>query len=136
MKKVVLDTNVVISALLFGGGTARLVSLWQTGEFSWLASAAIIQEYARVLAYPKFKLAEAEIRELLNEDILPFVTAVRVGKVPRVIRQDPSDDGFLACALTGKADAIVSGDHHLLELTRYREIPILDVRTFLSNLIG
>src|ERR1019366_2899671 len=71
VKKVVLDTNVVISALLFGGETARLVSLWQTGAFSWLASAAIIQEYARVLAYPKFKLAEAEIRELLNEDILP-----------------------------------------------------------------
>ena len=136
MKKVVLDTNVVISALLFGGETARLVSLWQTGAFSWLASAAIIQEYARVLAYPKFKLAEAEIRELLNEDILPFVTAVRFGKVPRVIRQDPSDDEFLACALTGKADAIVSGDHHLLELKRYREIPILDVRTFLSNLKG
>ena len=136
MKKVVLDTNVVISALLFGGETVRLVSLWQTGAFSWLASAAIIQEYARVLAYPKFKLTEAEIRELLNEDILPFVTAVRVGKVPRVIRQDPSDDEFLACALTGKADAIVSGDHHLLELKRYREIPILDVRTFLSNLKG
>jgi len=53
-----------------------------------------------------------------------------------VIRQDPSDDEFLACALTGKADAIVSGDHHLLELKRYREIPILDVRTFLSNLKG
>jgi len=136
VKKVVLDTNVVISALLFGGETVRLVSLWQTGAFSWLASAAIIQEYARVLAYPKFKLTEAEIRELLNEDILPFVTAVRVGKVPRVIRQDPSDDEFLACALTGKADAIVSGDHHLLELKRYREIPILDVRTFLSNLKG
>ena len=136
MKKVVLDTNVVISALLFGGETVRLVRLWQTGAFSWLASAAIIQEYARVLAYPKFKLTEAEIRELLNEDILPFVTAVRVGKVPRVIRQDPSDDEFLACALTGKADAIVSGDHHLLELKRYREIPILDVRTFLSNLKG
>jgi len=136
VKKVVLDTNVVISALLFRRETARLVSLWQAGAFRWLASAAIIQEYARVLAYPKFKLTEAEIRELLNEDILPFVTAVRVGKVPRVIRQDPSDDEFLACALAGQAEAIVSGDHHLLELKRYREILILDVRTFLSNLKG
>jgi len=134
VKRVVLDTNVVISALLFGGETARLVSLWQNDAFYWLASAAVVKEYARVLAYPKFRLTDTEIRELLNEEILPFVTAVRVGKVPRVVRQDPSDDEFLACAFQGQADALVSGDHHLLELETYRSIPILNVKTFLSNL--
>ncbi len=133
MKKVVFDTNVVVSALLFGGETSQLVPVWQSGILEWLASAAMIQEYARVLAYPKFKLTEAEILELLNEDILPFISAVKVDRVHPVIRQDPSDDHFLACALTGKADAIVSGDHHLLNLKNYHNIPILNVRMFLQK---
>ena len=133
VKKAVLDTNIVASALLFGGEPARLTALSQNGQIEWLASAAIIQEYTRVLAYPKFSLTEAEIRELLNEDILPFITAVRVGKVPAVIRQDPSDDHFLACALAGKADVVVSGDHHLLDLGAYHGIPIVNAKTFLKE---
>jgi len=134
LKTAVLDTNVVVSALLFGGETARLVALWQSNAFALLASAAIIEEYARVLSYPKFQLTDAEIREMLNEDILPFVTPVRVKKIPRVNSKDPSDDKFLACAVVGKADAIVSGDHHVLELRAYRSISILPVQAFLKTI--
>ena len=132
--KVVLDTNVVVSSLLFKGSSQQLVPLWQSGAFEWLASAAIIREYTRALAYPKFQLNDEEVRELLNEDILPFVTAIAVSDAPEVIKEDPSDDQFLACPVCGHADLIVSGDQHLLKLARHQNIPILTLRAFLERL--
>lgn len=90
-------------------------------------------EYARVLAYPKFKLTEREISALLGEDILPFILPVKVASVLAVVKADPSDDKFLACAKSGKAHALVSGDSHLLALKTYDSMPILDVRGFLER---
>ena len=98
-----------------------------------LASADMIREYARVLAYPKFKLAAGDIRSILHEELLPFVTPVKVGSTAKVVAEDPSDDKFLACAVSGKADVLVSGDGHLLKLKAYRRIPIVDLRTFLDQ---
>lgn len=133
VKHVVLDTNVLVSALLFTGVSSRLVELWQSGRIELLASGQMIREYTRVLAYPKFKLGTEESLGLLREEILPFITPVSVSKVLPIIKEDPSDDEFLACALEGKADAIVSGDKHLLSLENYRGIPIFDVRMFLER---
>lgn len=131
--RVVLDTNVVISALLFGGKAGDVIPLWQSSRFQWLASKDIVREYARVLSYPKFRLEEQDIRELLNEEILPFVTPVHVRRTPRVIAKDPSDDKFLACAVAGRAETIVSGDRHLLDLRSYQRIPIVTLAAFLSD---
>ena len=134
LKRLVLDTNVLVSSLLFKGPSAQLPALWQNGAINLLASAAIIQEYARALAYPKFGLSDAEIREILNDDLLPFITPVRVSQVPDVIKDDPPDNEFLACAIAGQADAIVSGDRHLLGLTACQHIPILTLRSLLDAL--
>jgi len=131
--RVVLDTNVVVSALLFGGRAGDIISLGQSSRLKWLASKDIIREYARVLSYPKFHLEEQDIRELLNEEILPFVMPVRVRHTPPVIAKDPSDNKFLACAVAGRADRIVSGDRHLLDLRSYRSIPIVTLATFLAD---
>ena len=67
--RVVLDTNTVISALLFSGTAARLVGVWQSRHIAVLLSRAILQEYLRVMAYPKFRLGTAEIRGLLEEEL-------------------------------------------------------------------
>lgn len=134
LKRVVLDTNVLVSSLLFSGVSSRLVGLWQGGAFEPVASGAMVREYTRVLAYPKFKLSKEEALGLLKEEVLPFLVPVTVHRVLPVIKEDPADDQFLACALAGKADAIVSGDKHLLNLGHYREIPILTVRQFLERL--
>jgi uncharacterized protein len=76
--RVVLDTNVVLSALMFGGGaTARVRQAWQTGRLLPLASTATVQELMRVLAYPKFKPSADDQRELLA-DYLPFAEVVNV----------------------------------------------------------
>jgi putative PIN family toxin of toxin-antitoxin system len=122
--RIVVDTNVLVSGLLFGGVPGRLIELGGQGRLRIVATHALLQEYIRVLAYPKFKLTKAEIRGLLDEVILPLVEAVRVDEAPAVISADPSDDKFLAAAVAGSADAVVSGDRHLLALRAYRGIPI------------
>jgi len=132
--RAVLDTNIVISALLFEGPVQTVVSAWQRQGFVLLASQALVAEYVRVLHYPKFRLTTEEIRVLVADDLLPFITPVKVTKTPRVIRTDPADNHVLACAVAGRAQVIVSGDHHLLELTQYHTIPILSLREFLQRL--
>ena len=116
--RVALDTNVVLSALVFGGGVAgRLRGLWQQGIFVPLASTATAQELVRVLAYPKFGLSRADQDELLA-DYLPYTTTVRVPQPPlRVpVCRDPQDAPFLHLAVAGKAHMLVSGDKDLLAL--------------------
>lgn len=131
--RVVLDTNTLVSALLFSGTTSRLVALWQSRQITVLVSKPILQEYLRVLAYPKFRLTEDEIRGLIEEELLPFVEAVRVKRHLAIVRRDPEDDKFLECAVTGRAEYIITGDRHLRELGSYREITILTVGEFLRR---
>jgi putative PIN family toxin of toxin-antitoxin system len=131
--RVVLDTNAVISALLFSGVSSKLVSLWQNGLITPLLSRPILDEYLRVLSYPKFELSEKEIKELIQEEILPFAEVVRPKRRLRVVRRDPSDNKFLECAVAGKASVIISGDKDLLSLGRYRRVRIQSPAQFLAD---
>ena len=132
MIRAVLDTNVVISALILRGPTNRLADLWHAKKFKWIVSKAIVTEYFRVLAYPKFQLQLEEVKKLAQKHVLPFVSPVTVTQVPSIIREDPSDDIFLACAKTGRCDYLVSGDMHLRSLKQYEGIPILTANEFLK----
>jgi uncharacterized protein len=132
--KVVIDTNVIISALLFGGIPGGLMRLWKSGRIKPLASKEIIDEYIKVLAYPKFELSEVEINYILYNEILPYFDMIKIKDSPVIIKVDPSDDKFIHCAKAGKAIAIVSGDQHLLSLKSYQEIKILTPTKFLDNL--
>jgi putative PIN family toxin of toxin-antitoxin system len=131
--RVVLDTNALVSALLFSGVSSKLVSLWQNGLIAPLLSREILDEYLRVLSYPKFALSEEEIKELIQEEILPFAEVVKPKKRLRVVQRDPSDNKFLECAVAGKADVIISGDKDLLSLGRYRQIRIQSPAQFLAD---
>ncbi len=93
--RVVLDTNVLVSALLFTGISSEIVPLWQSGAVTVLLSRGILDEYLRVLSYPKFQLSEAEIKSLIQEELLPYVEVVNPRKRLRVVKGDPSDDKFL-----------------------------------------
>ncbi len=132
--RVVLDTNVIISALLFTGRTSDLTPLWQAGEITPLVSREILDEYIQVLAYPKFHLTENEIRSLIEEEVLPYVQVVKPRKRLNVVRRDPSDDKFIECAVAGKSLVIVSGDKDLLSLETYRNISIMTPVQFLESL--
>ena len=116
--RVVLDTNVVLSALVFGGGQAGRLRLgWQQGVFVPLASTATAQELVRVLAYPKFRLSKQEREELLA-DYLPHAQTVRIAQPPPSVTtcRDPLDVPFMHLAVAGGAQMLVSGDRDLLAL--------------------
>ena len=116
--RVVLDTNVVLSALVFGAGPAGRLRLgWQQGFFVPLVSTATVQELIRVLAYPKFGLSRLEQDELLA-DYLPHTQAVRIPDPPPTVPncRDPLDVPFMHLAVAGKAKVLVSGDRDLLAL--------------------
>ena len=131
--RVVLDTNAVVSALLLSGISSELVSLWQKGLMTLLLSREILDEYLRVFSYPKFELTEEEIKELIQEEILPYAEVVKPKRRLRVVQRDPSDDKFIECAVAGKARVIISGDKDLLSLGRYRQIRILSPAKFLAD---
>ena len=92
----------------------------------------MVQEYLRVLEYPKFQLELQEIQEIWESEILPYLAPVTVKNTPSVIKADPSDDHFLACAKTGRADYLVSGDKHLLVLNVYDQTKIVPLKAFLE----
>ncbi len=129
--KVVVDTNVVISALLFGGTPGKLIALWQSGAIKSVASKEIVDEYLRVLTYPKFQLYEEEINYLLYQEILPFFDIIDVQQGPQILEKDPQDDKFIRCALAANAINIISGDQHLLTLKSYQKIKILSPADFI-----
>lgn len=129
--RVVLDTNLVLSALVFGGTTAKLRLAWQDNRFTPLASKATITELIRVLAYPKFQLTPSEQKELLA-DYLPFCeTVVMPNSLPQVPDcRDPFDAPFLVLAMVGKANYLVTGDRDLLEITEGFSCPIVTAEQF------
>jgi putative PIN family toxin of toxin-antitoxin system len=134
--RVVLDTNVVLSALVFAGGPARQIrQAWQRGDFLPLASTATVKELVRVLAYPKFALADQEQEELLA-DYLPYVQTVRIPNPPPRVPEcrDVMDLPFMQLAVAGKAKVLVSGDRDLLaiadEFQRYSTCSIWSLERF------
>lgn len=134
MIRAVLDTNILVSGLLFTGAPSRLVSAWQASLLRPVVSAEILDEYLRVLAYPKFKLTTAEIRSLIEEELLPFVETVRVKQSTVKPLRDPDDAKFITCALAAGVRWLVSGDADLLELQRVESVQIVSVTTFLDHL--
>ena len=130
--RVVLDTNALISALLFGGQSGMLRELWKSGRIIPLVSKETFAEFRKVLSYPKSKLSQREIRSILNEEILPFVEAVETAEPVTGVCRDPHDDMLLAVAAGGGAEYLVSGDQNLLVLEHYGKTRIVTVTEFLS----
>ncbi len=125
--RLVLDTNTVVSALLFPQGRLSWIRLaWQAGQLVPLVSRPTASELIRVLAYPKFKLTEDEQSDLLA-DFLPWCNVVddSAAPEPQVTCRDPADLPFLRLALATRADALVSGDKDLLALKQSTAITII-----------
>jgi len=133
---VVIDTNVVISALFFGGTPGKLIPLWKSKKIRPHISRPIIDEYLRVLAYPKFQLSANEIHYILHQEILPWFEIVTVKTVPgpAIVSSDPSDDIFIRCAETAKVKTVISGDRHLLSMKSYVGIEFVSPAAFLKTI--
>jgi putative PIN family toxin of toxin-antitoxin system len=132
VKKVVLNTNVLISTLLFEGELSKLVELWQKGKIVPVISKDTFQELRSVLAYPKFSLSQEEINIIIGNEVLPHFEVVEVTKEVKGVCRDPADDKFISCALSACAGYIVSGDKDLCELNRYKSVRIVNPSDFLK----
>lgn len=131
--RVVLDTNCVISALLFSQQKmAWLRHGCQSGDFVPLVNKQTASELLRVLAYPKFKLTKAE-QALLLADFLPYAEIIPIIDAPDDLPtiRDPADQKFLTLAVIGKADALIAGDSDLLAIKNsFKLLPIMTLSEF------
>jgi putative PIN family toxin of toxin-antitoxin system len=130
--RIVLDTNIFISAVL-GGRLGVIVDEWKAGKFTLIITDAIAREYLDVINRPKFRIPENEIITT-TDYLLQTAEFVTTQEEISVIIADPTDNKFLEAAVAGKANLIVSGDRHLLELKSFREVPIITAREFITQL--
>lgn len=127
--RIVLDTNVALSALLWRGTPYRLLeAIRPQTHIGLVSSAALIAELADVLARPKTAKRLAAINLSARDVLADYLTAVELvepASVPRVVPTDPDDDQVIAAAVTAHATLIVSGDADLLDLTSFEGIRIV-----------
>jgi putative PIN family toxin of toxin-antitoxin system len=134
--KIVLDTNTVISGLLWKGAPRQILDLARSGSLTLFTSPELLAELANVLERKKFSarlaLAETNVDELVY-GYAALAKTIRPAKIKPMIKVDPDDDKVLACAKAAKAEIITSGDDHLLNLKEYEGIRILTVNQLLAE---
>jgi len=123
--KVVLDTNVLVSALLFRKETSKIVDLWKNMKIIPVLSKETFDEFKRVLEYPKFSLTNDEIKSIIYEEVFPFFEVIESKSRIEGVCKDPDDDKFISCAISAGADFIVSGDADLCNLKNYKSVRII-----------
>lgn len=138
MKKVVLDTNILVSRLISPKGVpAKIVKALQEKRFILVTSEELLSELKRTLNYPKikrnYKLEDRDINKYIK-NLSIFSELVSPKEKLRIIKDDPDDNRFIESAVSGKATYIVSGDKHLLELEEYEGIKLITPRQFLEEL--
>ncbi len=123
--KIVLNTNILISSLLFKGELSGIVDLWKEGRIIPMFSRETFREFKKVLEYPKFSLTRQEINLIIDEEVLPYFEIIEIIDKVRGVCRDGDDDKFIACAVNASADFIVSGDKDLLDIYEYKSIRII-----------
>jgi len=130
--KVILDTNVFVSGVFFTGPPYRILEAWRDGKLQLLISEDILKEYRRV--------GEVLANRFPSIDLQPLLALAAVKAEMSTSKhfdtplcEDPDDDMFITCALSGKCKMIVSGDKHLLKMSGYRGIKVLSPREFVDQ---
>jgi putative PIN family toxin of toxin-antitoxin system len=135
--RIVVDTNVALSGLLWRGPPRRILDLVRQQAVTLCTSATLVAELAEVIARPKFRgrvQAAGLSAALLVQDYARIAEFVEPDRLDAPASRDPDDDDVLACALAARADFIVSGDRDLLELGAFRNVPILSPADALAEL--
>jgi hypothetical protein len=132
---VVLDTSVIISALLSAEGPpAQIIDLWKAGVFDVAISTPLLDELKRALDYPQVKKFQKMTPDEINT-LLGRWSTISVYVEPEValevVEDDPDDNRVLECAVAAKVNYIISGDKHLLDLGEYRGIEVLPPAGFI-----
>jgi len=132
--KVVVDTNVLISGVFFGGMPSRVLEAWRDGKIDLVVSPDIVEEYRRVGEELAARFTGVSLAPLLA---LLVMTAeiIEPPGLPEQISKDPDDDKFIACALAGDCQFIISGDKDLLEVSGYQGVEVVAPREFLESFL-
>jgi putative PIN family toxin of toxin-antitoxin system len=132
--RAVIDTNITVSGLLFGGLPLKIIHAALARRFEWVTSPILMKELEQVLRSKKFALADHEI-EVLMAPILRVAEIIVPEKTITTIARCPADNRVLECAVEGRCSVIVSGDRRdLLSLKRYLHVDIMTARQFLDRL--
>lgn len=138
MIRAVIDTNVVVSAFISGRGVpAQIFRALHQDLFTLIVTEPILDEYSRALGYERVqrlhKLSSKQIAEAVNR-LQSFAVLVDPTYTPTVVKEDPDDDKFFACAIAGACQFIVSGDKRVLQVESYQEIQVVSPEEFLAHL--
>jgi putative PIN family toxin of toxin-antitoxin system len=133
MLRVVLDTNVLVSAIISDGKSRELLRRGIAKQFSIVTSDSLLKELVIVLRRPKFKTSEDEVHRIILA-LMRTAEVVSVKSKLRAVKEDPKDDMVIETAYDGSADVIVTGDSHLLALENFRGIKITTVEKMLACL--
>ena len=131
--KAVVDTNILVSGIFWGGKPEQVLNLWRNGELHLLVTKDILDEYLRVLDH----LGHLD-EDLVSDwtDHICKYSLVVLKTASTELCRDASDNKFLECAISARADCIISGDKDLLILETIQGIPILNPSQFLNRFIG
>lgn len=137
MKKVVLDTNTLISGILWDGNEAKVIEKAEKNEILLFISHKLLEELEGVLKREKFsrklEVKKYTVDEAVAKIALMAVLVETTHKID-VIKEDPEDNGVLECAMSANANIVISGDSHLLRLRSYSGINILSASEFLKKM--
>lgn len=132
--RVVLDTNVFVSAVFFGGPPGEILAAWRDGAVQLVLSAEIADEYRRVGARLAAQFPSVNLAPALHL-VLSRAMVVTPAPLSESVCRDPDDDKFIACALSAQAPYLVSGDGDLLAVSRFMGVTVLSPRNFVDTVL-
>ena len=135
--RIIADTNTVVSGLLWHGAPRRILDEARAKTIALFTSTVLLAEHQEVLLREKFAKRLARVGVTARPLVIGYAAlarTVRPASIAPVIADDPDDDEVLACAIAAQAEAIVSGDSHLIDLEEYRGIPIRTASELLGRL--
>ena len=133
MLKITVDTNTLISAAITKGNEFELLKIVRLGKVKLILSPHILQEFKEVISRPKFGFSQEQITNAFKEIISISNLVMPLTKID-IIQDDPDDNMVLECAEAGKVNYIISGDEHLLNLKKYKDIEIVRTSDFLISI--
>ena len=131
--KIVVDTNVVVSGVFFGGAPSKVLQSWRDGISHLVLSPEILDEYRRVGDELSGKYDGVSLTPFLSL-VVSHAEIIEAPALPDRVCRDEDDDKFIACAVAGRCPLVISGDRDLLDVGEYRGVDIVTPRAFLESL--
>jgi putative PIN family toxin of toxin-antitoxin system len=131
--KIVVDTNVIVSGVFFGGSPGAVLEAWRDGRVELVVSLEILDEYRRVGEEIERRFPDVSIAPFLTL-VATCATVVKPDELVEPVTADPDDDKLFACALAAACRIIVSGDKHVLEASGYRGVNVMKPRALVDLL--